>query len=241
MIRVLSLALLTALTACGPSINPDDYPDPESLWAVSMEAYRQGDWGKAQLGFQRLMFEVGPRDDRQAEARYYVAETQLQQGQRLEAARQFRRVSDDFPRHRLAPDALLRAGDAFAELWKNPELDPTYGETALATYAELMGRYPNSTAAQRAALKIQEINEMFAEKGYKAGVYYLRLRAFDSAIIYFKDVILNYAQTSYAPLSVVKLIEAYDRIGYDDERMEYCTYLSQYYPGTPGAEERCGG
>ena len=240
MIRIASLATLSLLVACGPSLNPDDYPDPESLWDVAKAAYREGNWGKAQIGFQRLMFEVGPRDERQAEARYYVAECQLQQGQRLEAARQFRRVSDDFPRHRLAPDALLRAGDAFAQLWNNPELDPTYGETALATYAELMGRYPNSTAAQRGALKIQEINEMFAEKDYKNGVFYLRLRAIDSAIIYFKDVILKYPQSSYASLSVVKLIEAYDRIGYDDERLEYCTYLSQYYPGTPGAEERCG-
>ena len=105
LILVLALVSLAAV-ACGPSLNPDDYPDPESLWAVSMEAYRAGDWDKAQLGFQRLMFELPPRDERQAETRYYVAECQLQQNQRLEAARQFRRVSDDFPRHRLAPDAL---------------------------------------------------------------------------------------------------------------------------------------
>jgi len=239
MNRVAVLALL-ALVGCGPSLNVEDYPDPESLWEVSMEAFRVGDWGKAQIGFQRLMFEVGARDERQAEARYYLAECQFGQNQMLEAARQFRRVSDDFAQHRLAPDALLRAGDAFAALWNDPELDPSYGETALATYAELMGRYPRSTAAQRAALKIEAINEMFAEKEYKGGVFYLRLRAIDSAIIYFKEVILQYPQSSYAPLAVVKLIEAYDRIGYEEERQQYCTYLSQYYPGTTGAEERCG-
>jgi outer membrane protein assembly factor BamD (BamD/ComL family) len=80
---------------------------------------------------------------------------------------------------------------------------------------------------------------MFAEKGYKSGVFYYRLKAFDSAIIYFRNVAADYPASSFAGLSVVKLIETYDRIGYVEERDEMCVYLQQYYPGTEGVEDQC--
>jgi outer membrane protein assembly factor BamD len=120
-------------------------------------------------------------------------------------------------------------------MWRNPALDPTYGETALATYRELLSRYPGTPAAQRANLRVQQLNERLADKDYRNGVFYLRLRAYDSAIIYFKDVVATYPQSSYAALSVVRLVEIYRRLGYDDERNTMCVYLHQYYPDTPGA------
>lgn len=233
------LAALPFLAGCSKTLDPQLYPSAESLYDAAMEAFRRGDCGLARQAFQRLIFEVPAQDERQANVRYYLGECMLQQNEPLEAARQFRRVADEYPRHQLAPDAVLRAGDANATLWDDPELDPAYGETALATYGELVGRYPTSAAASRARLRIAALNEMFAEKGYKNGVFYYRLKAFDSAIIYFRSVAADYPASSYASLSVVKLIETYDRIGYIEERDEMCQYLRQYYPGTEGVEDRC--
>jgi outer membrane protein assembly factor BamD len=227
------------VAGCSKTLDPSQYPTPESLYDASVEAYERGDCRLAQQGLQRLIFELPPRDTRHANVRFFLAECQLKQHLELEAAQQFRRVSDDFPRHELAPTALMRAGDAFAKLWGNPELDPTYGETALATYSELLGRYPNSQAADSARVRIQNLNALFAEKGYKSGVFYLRLRAYDSAIIYFKDVVARYPRTEFAGKSVVKLIEAYARIGYVEEKTEMCLYRLQYYPDAEGAEKHC--
>ncbi len=238
---LLLLALAPLVLACGAKLDPNQYPTPESLYEVSMEAFRAGRWGYARQGFQQLTFTLAPRDDRSAEVRYYLAECMLQQHDELEAARQFRRVADEYPRHRLAPDALLRAGDAYRQLWNNPELDPAYGETAVATYTELLGRFPSSPAAARARIRVSQLNERFAAKDYKNGDFYLRFRAYDSAIIYFKDIIAKYPQSSYAPMALLGLVKAYDRIGYDEEKQEICTHLDQYYPGTEGAEEHCRG
>src|SRR5205807_2637256 len=91
---------------------------------------------------------------------------------------------------------LLRAGDANLRLWRKPELDPSYGESALAIYQELAGRYPGTDAAARAQVHVQQLREWFAQKDYKNGLFYFRRRAFDSAIIYFKDVIANYQGTA---------------------------------------------
>ena len=66
-----------------------------------------------------------------------------------------------------------------------------------------------------------------------------RLGAFDSAIIYFKGVVAAYPRSSYASQAVMKLIEAYDKIGYVEEKKEMCQYLWQYYPDEQGAERAC--
>ena len=83
-------------------------------------------------------------------------------------------------------------GDVYADLWRRPELDPSYGQTALATYQELLNRYANSSAAARAQERINELHERFAYKEYRAGLFYFKLKAYDSAILYLKDVVATY-------------------------------------------------
>jgi outer membrane protein assembly factor BamD len=228
-----------ALAACSKNLDPNQYPTPESLLEASMDLYNSGNCNQAIEGFRRLVFELDAFDPRIVTVRYYLAECTLRRGERLEAARLFRRVSDEFPRNQMAPQALLRAGDSYAELWKDPDLDPTYGETAAATYRELLARYPATPQADSANARIGALNEWFAEKGFKNGNFYFRLRAYDSAILYFKDVVANYPQTEHAARSVERLIEAYDKIGYQEEKREMCGYLRQFYPDSQRADKLC--
>ncbi len=228
--RTFAAAVLVVGAACSTSFNADRYPTPEDKYQASIDFYNRGKCQQAVEGFRLLTFELDALDPRMVDVRFYMAECTLDQGQGLEAARLFRRVSDEFPRNPRAPQALLRAGDSYATLWKKPQLDPTYGETAMATYRELLSRYPASISA---------LNEWFARKGYESGNFYYRLRAYDSAILYLKDVIAQYPQTTYAPRAVVKLIEAYTKIGYDDEKREMCDYLQLYYPDAEKARRVC--
>lgn len=234
--RYLILGMLAIACNTGAPRDFGGYPTPESIFDAAMAAYRTGDCNFAEQAFARVQADYPARDGKQAEARFYIAECRFQRNLRLEAARLFRRVTDEFPRHPLAPDALLRAGDAYSEMWSKADLDPTYGETALATYQELLQRFRGAPAADRARLRIADLNEMMARKEYRNGVFYMRLRAFDSAIIYFKDVVAKYPQSSFASKAVTRLVEAYHRIGYVEEKAEMCQYLARYYPEDAGAE-----
>lgn len=231
--------MLLGVAACGKGFDPTVIPNPDSLLAVSLAYYEAGDCGKARKGFTQLTFELPPRDARLADIRYYLAECMLDAGERLEAAREFRRVADEFPQHPRASLALLRSADANAELWKRAELDPTYGETAIAVYRELLARYATLPVADSARQRIAELNDRFAEKTYKAGAFYLRLRAFDSAIIYFRDVVANYPRSEFASKALIKLVEAYRKIGYTEERRETCDHLRQFYPNAEDLDEAC--
>ena len=237
--RFLLIACATVLAAChhGPRVVPT--PDPVAELATARALFRHGNFGKALNSYRRLTYELSPSQPEMAEVRYYLAECYFQTGDRVQAAHDFRQVADQFPTSEYAAMALLRAGDANLRLWKDPELDPSYGETALAIYQELAGRYPGTDAAARAQVHVQQLREWFSQKTYKNGMFYFRRRAYDSAIIYFKDVIANYPGSARVPDALLRLVDSYRIIGYGEERKETCTHLRRFFPQTDGLDKAC--
>src|SRR5688572_2459014 len=211
----------------------------DSLWRHAEQAVRQGEWGDAEKLLNRVVLEFSPGDPRVARAHFLLGEATFAQGRQLEAAREFRKASDETPNDPLAPEALLRLGDVYADLWRRPELDPTYGQTALSTYQELLNRYPNSSAAARAQARIAELQERFAYKEYRAALYYFKLKAYDSAILYLKDVVATYPRASIAPDALLKLVEAYRRLGYQEDVQETCGYLRRFHPDALRDDRYC--
>src|SRR5437016_10604372 len=242
-IGVLALAVaLSGMAAChphgrAPRAAPVVQPDVDL--ARAMDLFRHGDFRRAQMILQRLSFELPPGSPESAQVRYYIAESWFQVGDYVQAASEFRKVADEFSTTEYAPLALLRAGDANLRLWHRPELDPAYGETALAIYQELAGRFPDSDAASRARVHVRRLENEFAEKTYKTGIFYMRRKAFDSAIIYFKDVIANYPNTARAPDALLRLVDSYRAIKYTQELDETCEHLRRFYPNAKGIDRSC--
>src|SRR6266480_1687454 len=243
MIGTLALAVaLTSLAACHPRGRvPRAAPvvAPEVDLARALNLFHRGEFRRAQITFQRVGFQLPPGSAELAEANYYGAECSFQMGDYVQAASDFRKVSDEFSTTEYAPLALLRAGDANLRLWHRPELDPSYGETALAIYQELAGRFPDSDAAGRARLHVGRLQNQFAEKTYKTGIFYLRRKAFDSAIIYFKDVVANYPTAQRAPAALLRLVDSYRAIGYKQELQETCEHVRRFYPNATGLARTC--
>ena len=211
----------------------------DSLWRQAEQAVRQGKWDDAEKLLERAVLEFSPGDPRIARAHFLLGEAQFAQNRQLEAAREFRKASDETPNDPMAPEALLRLGDVYADLWRRVELDPTYGQTALSTYQELVNRYAGSDAAKRAQLRITELNERFAAKSYKAAMYYFRLKAYDSAILYLKDLVATYPKTAVVPEALVRLVRAYQALGYREDVQETCDYIRRFHPRAPKAGEVC--
>ncbi len=213
--------------------------DVDRLWQETNEAYRRGDYGQSLDNLERLVLEFPPGDSRVGQAYFLLGESYLGTGSQLQAVRQFRKVSDERPNHPLAPLALLRAGDAYAQLWRRPELDPTYGQTAMATYQELLNRYPDSDAAARGRLQIAQLNEEFADKELKTAMFYMRHKAYDSAILYLKALVADYPRTDVAPRALEQLVAAYRRLGYQEDVQETCGYMQRFHPDDPETAVAC--
>lgn len=233
-----AVAVLTVLAACGGG-RPAVLPDPMTELTRARALVRSGQFGKAITAFQRLSFEFGPSQPEAAEVRYWLGESYFQTRDFGSATQEFRRTADSYPESPWAPLALLRAGDARLRMWKRPELDPTHGEAALAVYQELLGRYPGTDAAARAGIHVRELRNQFAEKAYKTGMFYFKRRAYDSAIIYFKEIIASYPEADRVPHALLRLVDVYQAIRYTEEIEETCEHLRRYYPQAEGLADRC--
>ena len=218
-------------------------PPPPVPAAVRIDNVRRmtrtGQWTRALPLLQGLMFELSGGRPELPEMSYLTGEAFFQTGSFVEAAEQFRSVADHFPESPYAPVALLRAGDANMRLWRRPVLDPTYGEAALAAYQELNGLYPESDAAARANIQVLRLRELIAEKAYRNGLFYLRRKAYDSAILYFRDVVANFSETQWVSPALLRLVDSYAAISYNEERKETCAHLRRFFPQTKVEPAKC--
>lgn len=85
-----------------------------------------------------------------AERLYNRAETFFAQGQTKLAADEYERLTDEFPRHPLADDALYKVAYIYAEELSKPSL-------AMTRYRRLADRYPQSSYVDDALLRIMDI------------------------------------------------------------------------------------
>lgn len=211
----------------------------DSLWQVGQREFNDGHWGDARKVFDRVGTGLPATDPRYSRLRFFQGEIELAQGNELDAVRIFRRIADETPQDSLAPDALLRAGDAYSSLWRRPELDPTYGQTAMGVYQEVMARYPNSMAAKRAQLGIDELNQQFAFKEYRNALFYYKFKAYESAILMLRSLIAQYPRSDVVPDALERLVESYQKLGYQEDLREACEYIARFHPAPNGPIRLC--
>jgi outer membrane protein assembly factor BamD len=229
------------MTACRTAFDPKAYEsNPESLFAASMKQYTQHRYEDAAKGFEMLTHDLPARDPLLPLSYYYLGSSQEKQGDHLLAAQSFTRISEAFPDDSLAPQALLAGGQSYARMWRKPELDPTYGTSALNTFQTLVSLYPDSHLVPQADSAIARLDNMFATKDLNVGEHYIRRRAYDSAIIYLKDVIKQHPNAPATRVAYLQLLKAYRAIKYTADAADLCTAAVKAYPNDREVRQQCG-
>src|SRR2546423_15711800 len=235
--------LLGAPLACKPACNPKDsklYPTPDKLYQAAMAEYKAGRYDNAAKAFEQLTLDLSARDPRLPLSYYYLAQSQTKNGEYLLAAGTYNRLIDAFPQDTLVDDAFCLSGKAYQHEWRQPQLDPIYGRSAQTAFESLVSGYPDSPYAQRAKNELDKLDEWFAEKDYDTGYLYLKRKAFDSAIIYFKDAIRLHPNAPKTRDAYLRLLEAYRAIKYTDDARDLCDAARKAYPNDRDVSRACG-
>ncbi len=233
--------LLLFAAACRADFQINKYPTHEELYRASLTQFQRHHWDNAISGFEKLTLELPARDSLLPRSYWYLATAHEHNGEHLLAAQSFSRLVESFPDDSLAPNAALEAARSYWKLWRRPSLADTYGETALATYGTLTSLYPNSPLAATAKKETADLEEWFARKNYETGMFYLRRKAYDSAIIYFKDVLAKWPNAPHARDSKLRLVDAYKAIHYREDASDMCTQLRRQYPTDRDVRTSCEG
>jgi len=113
--------------------------------------------------------------------------------------------------------------------------DQNQAEQALTGLRDVARRYPNSSYATDATVKIDMVNDQLAGKEMNIGRYYQRANQPLAAIGRYKAVIDNEAfqRTSHTPEALYRLVEVYLTLGLKDEAERNGAVLGYNYPGSP--------
>jgi outer membrane protein assembly factor BamD len=239
--RPIFLALLLAAPlACKPPFDPKIYTSADKLYQVAMAEYKAGRYDNAAKAFEKLTLDLPARDQRLPLAFYYLAQSQEKNGENLLAAGTYNRLIDAFPQDTLVDDALFLSGRAYEREWRHPELDATYGKSAITAYESLLASYPDSPYAKRGQDRLTKLDEWMAEKDYNTGYLYLKRKAFDSAILYFKDVVRQHPNSKKTRDAYLRLLEAYRAIKYTEDARDLCDAMRKAYPNDREVMKECG-
>ena len=239
--RALLVALLLAVAACHPDFQITNFPTNDALYRAAAREFAAGRWDNAVSAFEKLTTDLSARDTLLPRSYWYLAQAHEHRDEWVLAATGFTHLVESFPDDTLSDDAALQAARDYRRMWRKPALDPTYGETALATYTTLLSLFPQSPLVPVAKKELAEVEEMFAQKNYISGMYYFRRKAYDSGIIYFKDVLTKYPASATSRTAQLRLVDSYKAIRYKEDASDVCLSLRKNFPTDAEVREACSG
>ncbi|MBU6207386.1 MAG: outer membrane protein assembly factor BamD, partial [Alphaproteobacteria bacterium] len=103
---------------------------------------------------------------------------------------------------------------------------------ALDALGEVVRRYPDSTYAADARLKIDLVQDHLAGKEMEIGRFYQSRSQWLSATLRFRTVIDKFQTTSHVPEALERLTECYLALGIPTEAEKAAAVLGHNYPGS---------
>ena len=110
--------------------------------------------------------------------------------------------------------------------------DARMTELALRALDEVVRRFPESTFARDARLKIDLTYDHLAGKEMEIGRFYMTRGQYVGAINRFKAVVDRFQTTSHVPEALHRLVESYVALGLGEEARKTAAVLGHNYPGT---------
>jgi outer membrane protein assembly factor BamD len=230
------LLLVLAVAACGGRHQMPAQLAPDVQFQRGMEAYEAGRFGRA-IEFLQPFSLSGIGDPRLPDGLYALARSYFERREYVAAATEYLRLATEFPNHPRALEGRLGACEAYSRLAPGPQLDQEFTLSALTHCASLAGAFPGTPEAERAQELMVEARHRLAEKAYQTGLFYFRRRAYDASVIYFQEAANQYPETTIAPAALLRMHEAYSRIGYVEEAQEIRERLLREYPDSSEAQE----
>ena len=136
------------------------------------------------------------------------------------------------PGNRDAPYAYYIVAVNYYEQIADVTRDQRITQQALDALGEVMRRYPESTYAADAKLKVDLVRDHLAGKEMEIGRFYQARGQWLASTIRFRTVIDKYDTTSHTPEALERLTECYLALGIPEEARKATAVLGNNYPGS---------
>jgi outer membrane assembly lipoprotein YfiO len=231
---LLAVALLVLLPGCGGSVLPQIHDEGGRLEL----AQRQYAKGNAALAIEVLapFSTSGSGSANVDEAIYLLGLCHLATKDYSAAQADFERVQREFPESDSAASAQFRQGEALWGQARGPDFDQEYTLKALDQWMAFRRDHPDHWLADEATRRIAEARTRLATKLYRTGDLYVKLKDYESARRYFRDVLTEYSDSPVSGDAIIGWAVASARLGERDTALATLEGLEQEYAGKPLAD-----
>jgi len=205
---------------------------PEALYAAGLESLRAERYSQAIEIFDTVERDH-PYSTWATNARLMSGYAEYSRNRYTEALGQLDRFIQLHPAHRDIAYAYYLRALCYYEQIADAERDQAGTETAMAALQDVVNRFPNSTYARDARLKMDLARDHLAGKEMNIGRFYQARHLYAGAILRFRNVVENYQTTNHTPEALHRLTEIYLAMGLTDEARKTASVLGHNYPGNP--------
>jgi outer membrane protein assembly factor BamD len=199
---------------------PKDNLTFEERFKKGIEYLDKKKYQKAQDQFNQIVIS-GSHTELGDDALFYLAESYFLNKEYILATAEYERLVRRMKFSPLVEKARWRICQCFVEESPKFYLDQEYTLKALERLQEFIDEYPDSEFAVQAGQTILRLRNKMGKKAYEAGILYIKLGVYDSAIISFEDMLANYYDTDYAEEAMVGIIRGYTLMGEKDKAKKY--------------------
>ncbi len=189
---------------------------PEDEFERAMEFYKDKKYDRAIQSFEKIIFyHAGSEvvDD----AQFYLAMAYFRKKDYTQAITEFEYLIKNFPNTPFLEQGFLYRAEAYFFKAPGYEKDQTEMREALSLLDDFLTRFPNSVYGDTAKTFILQARDRLAKKEMENGRLYMKMKEYDSAVLYFKYVIENYPETPAADETKFLLGQIYERLGNRNE------------------------
>jgi outer membrane assembly lipoprotein YfiO len=226
IIRLVAVAALSALAACGGSVHkpPTGTPEPDKfLFERGSEELNKKHWLTGREYFRQLV-DSYPQSPYRADAKLGVGDTYL--GEHTPesfvlAANEFREFLTFYPTHRRAGYAQFKLGMTFFYQMHNPERDQSETKDAIRELTTFTERYPQDAMLEEGKARLREAHDRLSQSEYRVGFFYWRTRWYPGAIDRFKALLTSDPQFSNRDAVYFHLADSLQKILRPAEALPY--------------------
>ncbi len=187
---------------------PRDESDVTTRFERGMKYLKKKKYLRAQEEFNYVVLS-GSHTELGDDAQFYLGESYFLNKEYILAIAEYDRLIRRMSFSPYVEKARWRICESYVAESPKYYHDQSYTEKALDKLQEFIEDYPDSEYRKEAEKDIAALRNKLAKKAYETGILYIKLRAYDSAIMAFEDLLTKYYDTDYAPKAHVGIIRCY--------------------------------
>lgn len=236
---VVGVLLVLSLAACGGKKPkepvPGNLPGDQALYDDGTAALKKENWEKGRTLLQQLV-DSYPQSSLAPKARMAIADSYYRQNDdtgRAQATVEYQTFISLYPFSESAAYAQFQLGMIKFRRMRIATRDQTETRDALKDFEKVVSEYPGSEYATQAKEKIAACRDRLAEHELNVAVFYVKRRAYDSALPRLKKIVEDYPSFSQADEVLFQIGECLTKLGKKEEAISYFQKVSGSRPQGP--------